>query len=61
MEMVSKDIKKVSFVLEYTVKRQEEVVLKGEVLMVCFDVNNKRLAKVEVGMLEYINQIGLPC
>jgi YbgC/YbaW family acyl-CoA thioester hydrolase len=60
MEMVSKDIKKVSFVLEYTVKRQEEVVLKGEVLMVCFDVRNKKLAKIEGEMLEYINQIGVP-
>jgi YbgC/YbaW family acyl-CoA thioester hydrolase len=55
IEMVSADIKKVSFVLKYTIKRQEDVVLEAGVLMVCFDVRNKKLAKLEGGMLEYIN------
>jgi YbgC/YbaW family acyl-CoA thioester hydrolase len=57
IEMVSKDVKKVSFVLDYTIKRQGDVVLKAEILMVCFDVKNKKFAKIEGGLLEYINQI----
>ncbi len=57
IEMVSKDVKKVSFTLQYTMKRNEEVVLTAEVLMVCFDAKNKKFGKIEGGMLEYINGI----
>ena len=58
IEMSSKDLKKVSFLLEYTIKRQEEIVLKADVLMVCFDTKRRRLGKIEGGMLEHINGIG---
>jgi len=57
IEMSSKDLRKVSFILEYNVKRQEEVVLKADVLMVCFDTKSKRLGKIEGGMMEHINGI----
>ncbi len=59
IEMSSKDIKKVSFVLEYAMKRQGDTVLQAEVLMVCFDVKNKKLAKLEGGMLEHIGGIAV--
>ena len=58
IEMASKDLKKVSFLLEYTVKRLDEVVLQAEILMVCFDTRGKRLGKIEGGMLEHIKGIG---
>lgn len=57
IEMISKDIKKVSFILEYTIKRLGDVVLKGEVLMVCFDVKKNKFAKMEDGLLDYINKL----
>ena len=57
IEMGSKDLKKVSFTLGYAVKRQGEVVLTADVLMVCFDTKSKRLGKIEGGMLEHISDI----
>jgi YbgC/YbaW family acyl-CoA thioester hydrolase len=57
IEMVSKDIKKVSFVIEYTVKRRDEVVLKADVLMVCYDVKKARLTRIDDGVMEHINGI----
>lgn len=59
IEMISKEIKKVSFTLEYAVKRQGDMVLKADVLMVCFDAKNKKFAKIEGELLEYIKQCGI--
>jgi len=56
IEMISKEIKKVSFTLEYAIKRQGDMVLKADVLMVCFDAINKKFAKIEGELLEYITQ-----
>jgi len=56
IEMISKDIKKVSFTLEYAVKRQGDMVLKADVLMVCFDAKNKKFTKIEGELLEYITK-----
>ncbi|MCE5300672.1 MAG: acyl-CoA thioesterase [Spirochaetia bacterium] len=56
--MISKDLKKVSFTLGYTIKRQEEVVLTADIVMACFDTKSKRLVKIEGGMMEHINGIG---
>ena len=57
IEMVSKDVKKVSFTLEYCIKRNSDFVLKADILMVCFDVKSKRLGKIDAELMEYINQI----
>ncbi|MBN2754649.1 MAG: acyl-CoA thioesterase [Candidatus Goldbacteria bacterium] len=58
VEMCAKEIKKVSFVLDYAVKRGEETVLTADVVMVCFDNSNKKLGKIDPDMLAYIQGIG---
>ena len=60
IEMASKDIKKVSFTLDYKIKRQDEAVLTADIVMVCFDTKSKRLGKIDEGLLAHINGINLP-
>lgn len=46
IEMTAQDVKGVSFVLAYRIRREDEVVFEGQVTMVCFDQNRKRLGKI---------------
>lgn len=61
LEMSSREIKKVSFVLEYGIKRGGETVLKSEITMVCFNTLKKSLSAIPaefVGPIETLAQAG---
>ncbi|MCK5241797.1 acyl-CoA thioesterase [bacterium] len=52
IEMSIKEIKKVSFIFTYTVKRDNEIVLTSDITMVCFNPEKKRLAPLPKHLLE---------
>jgi len=54
LEMTAKDLKKVSFVFDYCLKRGTETVLKSEITMVCFDPRKKGLAAIPADLQEKI-------
>lgn len=54
VEMTAKDPKRASFVFDYTLKRGEEIVMKSEITMVCFDTRKKRLASIPADLLAKI-------
>jgi acyl-CoA thioester hydrolase len=51
VEVTVKEIKKVSFLFAYAVKRGSETVLKSEITMACFDVRQKSLAALPAQLL----------
>lgn len=57
IEMKPKEIKKVSFVLEYVIKRGEETVLTSEITLVCFDSKKKTFARLSDSFIEKCNEI----
>jgi acyl-CoA thioester hydrolase len=54
IEMAARDIKKVSFVLDYTVKRGDEIVIRSEITIVSFDVRKKALARLSEEVLRVL-------
>lgn len=46
IEMQVAELKKVSALLDYTVKRNDEIVLKSQITMVCFNTKSKRLSSM---------------
>ena len=57
IEMLPKEVRKISFLLDYTIKRGEEVVLKSEINMVSFDVKNKTFARLNDEMLKTLSEM----
>jgi len=57
VEMQAKDIKKISFVFDYTVRRRDEIVIKSEITMVCFDTRKKSLAPLDADLLSRLNTL----
>jgi len=57
IEMTAKEIKKVSFLLDYTVKRGEEIVLKSEITIVCFDTKKKTLGRMGEDMIKLLESM----
>jgi acyl-CoA thioester hydrolase len=57
IEMKAKEIKKISFIFEYAIKRGEETVLKSDITMVCFNTVKKSLAALPPDLLEKIESL----
>jgi acyl-CoA thioester hydrolase len=57
VEMLAKEIKKVSFIFEYTVKRGTETVLKSDITMVCFDIRKKSLSALPEQLVNQLNSL----
>ncbi|NTV53535.1 MAG: acyl-CoA thioesterase [Candidatus Firestonebacteria bacterium] len=57
VELRVKEIKKISFIFAYTLKRVHETVLKSEITMVCFDVRKKSLAALPGHLLEDLKSL----
>lgn len=57
VEMTAKDIKKVSFTLDYLVKRSGDLVINAEIQIVCFDVKSKRFGRLSEDLMAYIEEI----
>lgn len=57
IEMLVKDIKKVSFVFAYQIKRLDEIVLTSDITMVSFNPIKKRLSALPEDLLKKIQTL----
>jgi YbgC/YbaW family acyl-CoA thioester hydrolase len=56
IEMTATDIRNISFVLDYAVKRQNETVLTSRITIVCFDTVKKRPTRINETQLKAVRE-----
>jgi acyl-CoA thioesterase FadM len=54
--MTATDIRNISFVLDYAVKRQNETVLTSRITIVCFDTVKKRPTRINETQLKAVRE-----
>ncbi|MCD4814243.1 acyl-CoA thioesterase [bacterium] len=57
IEMRVNEIKKVSFIFDYTVMRGADVVLKSAITMVCFDLKKQSLRRLHPALLQQLQRL----
>jgi len=57
IEMYVKELRKISSIFDYTIKRRDEIVLKSEIIMVCFDVRKKSLTRLSEDLISKLTML----